>query len=699
MAKQEHLMAQSPMTQKPKVQKSEAQKPTAQHPVHRFGRTLMLWFISALTTLTALGAQAAGLLTPIGQASSLDMLTHNVEVDIQDGFVITRVQQTFANPSPTPLDAHYRFPLPSDASVGQFTYWVAGQPIHGEVIEKAKANEIYQAEKQQGRKVAVSEQQGFQHFDIRVASVQPGEDVRLELVYIQAIEMDHGIGRYVYPLEDGGTDEVQKAFWTTQETVKGTFSFNARLRSSQPVDAVRVADGGLLQQQTQITQLDSQQWTIAFTPENQSVALNKDVVFYWRLQTGVPGGLDVIAHKPAGQSRGTFMMTLTPADDLQPIQQGTDWTLVLDISGSMRGKFSTLIEGVRRGLAKFNPADRVRVILFNGEAKDFTGGYVTATPQNMLALAEQLQTVQPDGSTNLMDAVKMALTDIEADRTSAIWLVTDGVANVGETKQKRFLDVLKTKDIRLFTFIMGNGANKPLLNGLSKASNGFAIEVSNSDDMLGQLKKAASKVSHQAMHDIDVTFKGLKVSDVEPQVIGSLYRGQQLHLFGHYWRAGKGEVIVTAKVSGKKIEYRVPVTLPEVATDYPELERMRAFAQIKTLLDEQESFGEDADRKDAVIDLAKEASLVTPYTSMIVLEEEQFARYGIKRSNATRIAQEEAARQKRGSAEVKNHNQAAAHPTLSQPRSNLSGGAFDIWWVFGFLVLVVSRRKLSALMS
>lgn len=656
-------------------------------------------------------SHGAGLLTAIGQDQPLTMATHEVDVQVQDGFVVTRVDQIFKNPSATITDAHYRFPLPSNASVGQFTYWISGKAIHGEVVEKETASRIYKEEKSAGNKVAISEQQGYQHFDMKVANIQPGEDTRIQLVYIQPVEMDHSVGRYVYPLENGGTDEAQKAFWTMDERVRETFSFNGRIRSSHPIDGVRVPN----QANAQVQQISTQEWQIALggqTPFETSAAnassntvqssvmqLNQDLVFYWRLQAGVSGGLDVVAHKESKSQRGTFMMSLTPADDLQPIQQGTDWTLVLDISGSMQGKFSTLLEGVRRGLSKFNPQDRVRVILFNGAAQNLTRGFVTATPENMNHLMAQLENIQPNGSTHLMGAVKMALSSIDADRTSAIWLVTDGVANVGETEQRHFLKLLDKKDVRLFTFIMGNSANRPLLKGLSKASNGFAIEVSNSDDMFGQLEKAASKVTHHAMHNIVVKFNGLKVSDVEPQTFGSLYRGQQLHVFGHYWKAGQGEVIVKGKVSGKEIEYRVPVTLPESSTDYPELERMRAFAQIQRLMDEQSHFGEDADRKEAIVDLAKEASLVTPYTSMIVLEEEQFARHGIKRKNAARIAKEEAARAKRSSDLIKNHNQAQNHSTLSQPRSNLSGGSMEMWWLLLVGLLAISRKRFSALMS
>lgn len=669
-----------------------------------------LMLLAALISPTT---QGAGLLVPVGQVESLDMVNHHVKVTIQDGFAVTQVDQEFANPSSVNLDAHYRFPVPSEASVGQFTYWINGQSIHGEVVEKEKATKIYKQEKQQGRKVAVSEQQGFQHFDIKVANLMPGENAKVRLLYVQPIEMDHGIGRFVYPLEDGGTDEEQKAFWTMKQKVENQFHFSGTIRSSHPVDAVRMPN----QPQANIQQVSPQEWSVALgqfsadletafngnqgqlQTKQQTQQLDKDIVFYWRLQQGVPGGLDVIAYKEKPSSTGTVMMTLTPADDLQNIREGTDWTLVLDISGSMQGKFNTLLQGVKQGLTKFNPQDRVRVILFNNDAENLTNGYVQATPESLSRLMTKLESVQPAGGTNLMEGVRKALSGLDSDRTSAIWLVTDGVVTVGEHKQKKFLELLKKKDIRLFTFIMGNGANRPLLKGLSRASNGFAIEVSNSDDMVGQLEKAASKVGHEALHDIQIDFDGIKVKDIQPKTIGSLYRGQQLQIFGHYWKAGKGTLRVTAKRSGQKVSYEIPITLPETDKRFPELERLWAYSQIQHLMDEQEIYGHSADRKDAVVDLAKNYSLVTPYTSMLVLEEEQFAQYGIKRINNDRIQKEEAARSKRANQPIANHNQVQNHSNLSQSRSTLGGGSFGWVFLIGVAVFAFNVRRFSKLMS
>ena len=172
-------------------------------------------------------------------------------------------------------------------------------------------------------------------------------------------------------------------------------------------------------------------------------------------------------------------------------------------------------------------------------------------------------------------------------------------------------------------------------------------------------------------------------------------------MFAHYWQAGDGELVVTAKRNGEKVKYVIPVHLPEVNKDFPEIERLWGYSQIQMIMDEQMAFGENSDRKDAVVDLAKQYGLVTPYTSMLVLEDTQFKQYGIERMNQKRIENEEAAQQVRSSKGIQNHNQAASHPVLSQSRSNLSGGsgAIDGRWALLLVLVLYSRRRLTRLMS
>ncbi|MBE9521947.1 MAG: hypothetical protein IME95_02030, partial [Proteobacteria bacterium] len=145
------------------------------------------------------GSQAAGLMTPAnGTLPDLQIKQHHVDVVIEDGYSITTIDQTFHNPNDNALEAIYSFPVPEQASVGEFTYWIDGKAVTGEVLEKEKARDVYEQEKAQGRETALTEKDQYRTFDSRVYPVKPQESVRIRLVYIQPVHVDLGIGRYVY---------------------------------------------------------------------------------------------------------------------------------------------------------------------------------------------------------------------------------------------------------------------------------------------------------------------------------------------------------------------------------------------------------------------------------------------------------------------------------------------------------------------
>jgi len=657
---------------------------------------------------------AAGLLTPSdGSLPALQIRDHQVDVVIEDGYAITTIEQVFVNPHARDLEAQYSFPVPAHGTVVELTVWIDGQPVTGEVLEREKARKLYKEEKAAGRDAGITEKDSYKTFETRVSPVRAGQDTRVRLVYIQPAQIDTGIGRYVYPLEEGGVDEAKLAFWTANEEVTGQFSFDMRIKSAYPVEAVRLPD----QSQAIIQPGSDGEWSVHLgnrapatgdmssqeiqedlhvgtqvpTGANAPVfTLDRDLVVYWRHKAGLPGSVDLVAHKPAGTNRGTFMMVVTPGDDLKPIQEGKDWVFVVDVSGSMQGKYATLVDGVQRALQKMRSEDRFRIVLFNSGSRELTSGFVNATPEMVAHYSQALLGISPSSGTNLYAGLDQGLKSLEADRTSALVLVTDGVANVGETKQRRFIELIKKKDVRLFTFVLGNSANRPLLEALAKASNGFAVNISNSDDIVGQLLAATSKVTHEALHGVKIKIGGIKTADLTPGQIGSLYRGQQLVVFGHYWGEGMADVQLTGRISGEDKIYQTRFAFPAVATDNPEVERLWAYASVEEALQEINDFGEDADLKQAIVDLGVEYGLVTDYTAMVVVRDEVFDAHGIKRSNQARLATEEAARQQRAQRPVVSRRVDTQQPMYSSSRASHSsgGGALDAWTLLLLLPLV-----------
>ena len=682
-----------------------------------------LWILSGVLLLTALlgtkQATAAGLLVPNGGGPSLTLAEQHVSVTLENGYSITEIDQIFKNPHPQDRDARYSFPVPKDAAVGEFTYWIDGKPVHAEVLKKQEARDLHTREKNQGRETALVEQDDYRTFDVDVAPVLAGQDVRIRLVYLQKQSVDHSIGRYVYPLEEGGVDEQRDAFWTRNDQVSEAFSFRMKLRSAYPVDAVRVTNG-----QATVTQIDAGEWDVLIESKQGSgttrgpglddqnieaieaqqsligssavkqsatsaYALDKDIVVYWRLAENLPGAIDLVTYRDQNSSTGTFMLTLTPGVDLNPITEGRDWIFVLDTSGSMQGKFSSLIEGVRRSLSTLTTADRFKIILFSDRARDFTNGYLPADQNSVEAVLHKLDSLQAGGSTNLFDGLSAAAKSLDRDRTTAVLLVTDGVANVGPSKLAKFLKLMEPVDVRLFTAIMGNSANEPLLDGLTKHTEGFALNVSNDDDIVGLMMQMTSKVTHEAMHNLKVSINGVRTNGITPDKFNRVYRGEQLVMFGKYSGDGTARLTINTEISGEKKQFDSDVVFPKVDTENPELERLWAFAKIKSLQAQQDVMGETDDTQQGITDIALEHGLVTNYTSLVVVRDEIFAQEQIERKNAHRVEREHQARQQRANAPVTSNQQDSNQPAFPSVRHTTSngGGSLGVFLLVALLLL------------
>jgi Ca-activated chloride channel family protein len=645
-------------------------------------------------------AGAVGLLSPANGAPQLDLRNHQISVVVEDGYAITTILQTFANPHAADLEATYSFPVPRNAAVSEFTYWIDGKPVTAEVLEKQRAREIYDQEKQAGRETAIAEQDDYRTFDIRVWPVRASSDVQVRLAYIQPAKLDTGIGRYLYPLEEGGVDEAKLAFWTANQTVTGAFSFDLHLRTGYTVEALRLPT----QPAAQISQDQDGSWRVHMdntttapaqpgadpaalngdtVPEqgtivkSQPVTLDTDIVVYWRQKADEPARVEMVPYKPNDTGRGTFMLTLTPGMDLQPITEGRDWVFVLDQSGSMSGKIATLAEGVAKALGKLRPEDRFRIVFFNDQASELTAGFTPATPERISQAINRVRAVRAGGSTNLYAGLELGLDALDSDRTGAIILVTDGVANVGVTETRDFFKLMKKRDVRLFTAIMGNSANVPLLEPMTNASGGFAVSVSNADDIVGTLLQATSKVTHEALHGLKLKFdtsgSTLRIDDVRGKDIATLYRGEQLVLFGHYWGQGEATLRLSGKISGNPVSYETRFSFPGTADVNPEIERLWAYAEIEREMTKLAVFGPDSDVQTSIIDTSKEFGILTPYTSMLVVRDARFEELAIKRSNRDRLAIETKAREVRGTQPVRSVRVDNAKPMFTAPQPNHSG--------------------------
>ena len=110
-----------------------------------------------------------------------------------------------------------------------------------------------------------------------------------------------------------------------------------------------------------------------------------------------------------------------------------------------------------------------------------------------------------------------------------------------------------------------------------------------------------------------------------------------------------------ARISGQERKWQTQATLPEVATSNPELERLWALAKIEQKMEQVREQGESEQLRKQIIDLGVNYSLVTDYTSMLVVTDDVMETMGMQRRNADRVQTERKAQQQRTAGPIQNH--------------------------------------------
>ncbi len=635
-------------------------------------------------------AQAAGTLTPSGSPHApIEIRDHHVEVVIQDGFARTAVTQSFYNPNAVDLEGVYAFPLPAEASLAEITIYAGERVLEGEVLSDDEADRIYGEERDAGNDAGLGRKEGIQRFEFYVTPIRAQDETRMRFVYYEPLEIDTGVGRYLYPLEEGGTDERARSFWMTNEQVTRDFSIDVALRTSVPIAELRTPG---YEGAARIEAKGEGEHRVRI--ESQAGALDRDFVLYYRLADGLPGRVELLPYKPDADEPGHFMLVVTPGVDLQPLRDGSDYVFVLDNSGSMAGKLSTLTAGVRQAIGELGPNDRFRVIVFSNDAREVVG-WTPATPDRVAAALARVASIRTEGGTNVYSGLKLALDDLEADRVTSLVLVTDGVTNTGVVDPKAFHALMQKADVRVFGFLMGNSANWPLMRVICETSGGYYTGVSNADDVLGQVLLAKSKVTHEALHDVELHFDGVRVTDMTGKAYRKVHRGEQLVLFGRYEDGGELDLALDLRISGEDQRLETRFAMPDMSTAYPEVERLFALAHVDEIEWRTQAGLLDGDEAATSIEFyGTEYQIVTDETSMVVLTDEAFARHGIERRNQQRTAVEHAVQAQRAQAPVQPTRVDRHQPMFDAPAPRLGSGFFGPDHAAGIVALwsLILRR-------
>lgn len=252
------------------------------------------------------------------------------------------------------------------------------------------------------------------------------------------------------------------------------------------------------------------------------------------------------------------------------------------------------------------------------------------------------------GGTVLAPALNTAYRYGDPDRPLNVVILSDGMT---EQKERRVLIQLihqRPSHARVFCIGIGNEINRPLLEQMAEDSGGLAAFVSGGDNFTRQAKAFRRKLLRPAVSDLSLEFDGIDVYDRTPVQLPNLYFGSPVRIYGRYKGSGEGGITLSGQVMGREITKTMSLPFPEKDLENPEIERMWAQKRIDQLLKRADRTHDRTSIIDEVVQLGEDFSIVTEYTSFIVLEnDEEYKRWKIERRNLKRIKRDRTAQAKR----------------------------------------------------
>lgn len=581
-------------------------------------------------TLISSPADAAGLLVADGGFGGvLEIQEHTVNVTFNNGVVVTEVNQVFVNTENRQVEALYTFPVPEGASVANFSMWIGGKEMVGEVVEKERARQIYNSYKQVRRDPGLLEQTDFRTFEMRIFPIGPRAEQRVQITYYQELSVDDDWGTYVYPLATDTRRDLDSR-------TRGRFALTLDVRSQIPVESVTSPSHG--DDFVTARHTDSY-WQASL--ETDGGDLNRDVVVAFktaRAQTG----LDLVASKDLAED-GFFQLSFTAGDELSGSGGGMDYVFVLDVSGSMArdGKLSLSRRSVGAFVNELGDDDRFDLMSFNVAPETLFRSLRPATGAARAEAVEFLDSRRAKGGTQLQPALQVAYDYKDADRPLNVVILSDGMTDQRERAVMLQALAGRPAGTRVFCIGVGNDVNRPLLSQVAEEAGGLAAFVSRGDDFTRQARAFRRKLLRPAASNVTLDIEGVGVYDVEPRTLPDLFHGSPLRIYGRYRDDGTARVRIRADVGGEELDTTVELDFPKEESANPEIERMWAWHRIERLQRDGDRQGTRTAVVDEIVRLGEGFSIVTEYTSFLVLENDgEYQRWKIERRNALRMARD-----------------------------------------------------------
>lgn len=554
----------------------------------------------------------------------------DVHASISAYIATVNVTQKFANPYDEKIEAVYVFPLPQNAAINEFLMTIGDRKIRGIIRDREEARKIYDAAKRRGHVASLLTQERPNVFTQKVANIEPGRKIDINIKYFHTLAYDDGWYEYVFPMvvgprynPPGSTDGIG-AVGIGSRGRSGQSTEVSYLRPNQrsghDISLAVTIDAGVVVKQSRCvnhvveTRMDSQQRTIVKLSDRDAIP-NKDFVLRYKVADDTINSA-LLTHRDA--TGGYFTLMIYPPESMRSLQRKpVEMIFVLDCSGSMNGKpIAQAKAAIERGIKSLQPDDTFQIIQFSNNASQLGSAPVVATRDNVRRGLKYLRKLDGGGGTQMIEGIKAALDfPHDEERLRFVCFMTDGfIGNESEILGEMH-DRLGAS--RVFSFGVGSSPNRFLMNRMAKLGNGAVAYLSLNDSGSDVMDHFFERISHPAMTDLRIDWGGMAVRDVFPERTPDLFVGRPVILTGRF----DGNVGQRIRISGDAggQDRQIVVNTNGTSSELEGLAAIWARTKIADLVDKA-TYEIDRDVSGEIRSLALNYSLMSQFTAFVAVD-------------------------------------------------------------------------------
>lgn len=558
-----------------------------------------------------------------GGDPSVDRLPlKDTRVDVRISGVIAdvTVTQHYRNEGQRAIEARYVFPGSTRAAVHGLTVRLADRLITAQIREKQQARIEFDQARTEGRTAALLEQHQPNVFQMNVANVLPGDDVKVELRYTELLVPRSGTYRFAFPTVVGPrynspqssqaqARRVAQPFLPPGEPTPSGFDLRVELASPIGLKEVRSSSHAI-----EVTEHGEQRASVALSQAGP--ANNRDFLLDYRL-AGDRIESGVMLYR--GQEENFFLAMVEPPKHVPAAAIAPrEYIFVVDISGSMHGfPLDTAKAMLRELVGGLKPSDSFNVLLFSGSNRFLAPHSVPATRANIEQAIRTIEQFRGGGSTELIPALRRVYAEPRpADLSRTVVVVTDGYVTV----EREAFELVRRhlSQANVFAFGIGTSVNRHLVEGLARAGMGEPFVITRAEDAPQQAERFRRMIDSPVLTSVKARFEGLDVYDVEPLQLPDVLAERPVLVFGKWRGEPRGQVVVEGQSAGGAYREALPVGA-HLAQDTAALRFLWARHRIERLGDQESLDGGDALRRQ-ITDLGLRYGLLTQYTSFLAVD-------------------------------------------------------------------------------